>query len=411
MTEIFVLGGHQSDFARNWAREGAGLNGMLRESTLHALADAAIAPQDVQAVHVGNFCGELFAGQGLLASYLLEAVPEMGAIPGARHEAACASGSMALMAAIHAIKAGECDVALVAGVELMRNVSGEQAARYLGTAAWAGHEAQEARYLWPRMFSNLYEDYDVRYGMHYAHIAAIAENNFACARQNPLAQTRGWQFAEGAFRPDDALNPVVEGHMRRNDCGQVTDGVAVVVLASDTYVKARLAARVASLPRVLGWAQGGARLSYAGKLSDAKAQQAKPEGYLFPHLADCFGRALSRAGLASPWDLDAAEVHDCFSMTEYMLLEHMGLCAPGHAWQLVEAGDCFKGGKLPVNPSGGLIGGGHPVGATGVRMLLDAARQVSGRAGGCQVEGAKRVATLNVGGSTSAVASFVVGAA
>ena len=92
-----------------------------------------------------------------------------------------------------------------------------------------------------------------------------------------------------------------------------------------------------------------------------------------------------------------------------MAIDHLGLTAPGQSWQAIEDGRVERGGSLPINPSGGLIGGGHPVGATGVRMVLDASRQVTGRAGETQVDGASTFATLNLGGSASTVASFVVG--
>ena len=95
--------------------------------------------------------------------------------------------------------------------------------------------------------------------------------------------------------------------------------------------------------------------------------------------------------------------------TEYMAIEHLGMTAPGEAWKAIEDGSIEIGGRLPVNPSGGLIGGGHPVGATGVRMTLDAFKQVTGRAGDYQVEGAKTVQTLNIGGSTTTTVSLVVG--
>jgi acetyl-CoA C-acetyltransferase len=96
--------------------------------------------------------------------------------------------------------------------------------------------------------------------------------------------------------------------------------------------------------------------------------------------------------------------------TEYLALDHLGITAPGEAYRAVEDRTCEMGGRLPVNPSGGLIGLGHPVGATGVRMALDACRQVAGRAGDTQVAGAKRFGTLNIGGSATTVVSFVWGA-
>ncbi|MDE2395167.1 MAG: thiolase domain-containing protein, partial [Burkholderiales bacterium] len=107
--------------------------------------------------------------------------------------------------------------------------------------------------------------------------------------------------------------------------------------------------------------------------------------------------------------LDGIETHDCFTTTEYVAIDHYGITPPGQSWQAVDSGLIDFGGKLPINPSGGLIGGGHPVGATGARMLLDAARQVEGRAGDYQVEGARNFGTLNIGGSCATVCSFVVG--
>jgi acetyl-CoA C-acetyltransferase len=106
--------------------------------------------------------------------------------------------------------------------------------------------------------------------------------------------------------------------------------------------------------------------------------------------------------------MSGIETHDCFTTTEYMAIDHLGLTAPGQSWQAVEDGSIAPGGRCPVNMSGGLIGCGHPVGATGTRMLWDAARQVTGQAEACQIEGAQRIQTLNIGGSCATVVSFVV---
>jgi len=118
--------------------------------------------------------------------------------------------------------------------------------------------------------------------------------------------------------------------------------------------------------------------------------------------------AFRRASIADAFALDGIETHDCFTTTEYMAIDHFGITPPGQSWQAIEDGTIAADGRLPVNPSGGLIGAGHPVGATGVRMVLDAARQVSGTAGATQVEGARRFGTLNIGGSATTVVSFVV---
>ena len=102
------------------------------------------------------------------------------------------------------------------------------------------------------------------------------------------------------------------------------------------------------------------------------------------------------------------ETHDCFTTTDYVAIDHLGLTPPGQSWQAVENGRIERGGSCPVNMSGGLIGCGHPVGATGTRMLFDAARQVTNTAGACQIENAQRIQTLNIGGSCATVVSFVV---
>ena len=140
-----------------------------------------------------------------------------------------------------------------------------------------------------------------------------------------------------------------------------------------------------------------------------KLDAGKQSPYPFPHLRGTIEDAYRRANIAGVADLDAIETHDCFTITEYVALEHFGITAPGEAWKAIEAGSIKMDGNIPVNPSGGLIANGHPVGATGVRMLLDSYKQVTGTAGDYQVEGAKNVATLNVGGSLTTMASFVVG--
>ena len=156
--------------------------------------------------------------------------------------------------------------------------------------------------------------------------------------------------------------------------------------------------------RVLGWGHRTVGLSLQSKLD-----RSADEPYVLPHVAGTVRDALDRAQVSDITDLDGVETHDCFAMSEYMAIDHLGITPPGDGWKAVEAGDLERDGRLPVNPSGGLIGGGHPVGATGVRMLVDAARQVTGRAGETQVDGADRFATLNIGGSTATTCSFVVG--
>ncbi len=405
---IFILGGSQTDFARNWGREGAGIIELMQAATQDALLDARVEAADVAVAHIGNFVGELFAHQGLLGGFMGHIDPGFAGKPTTRHEGACASGSLAALAAMADLEAGRYDTALVLGVELMRNVPGQTAADHLGTAAWAGRETEGRTYIWPSMFADLAQEYDDRYGLKREHLAAIAKKNFANAKRNPTAQARGWAFTDASFEADDDANPVIEGWMRRHDCGQVTDGAAAIVLANEAGARAwadKNAVSLDSIPRIRGWGHTTSPMHLETKLQTTRGT----DELVFPYTRKAITDAYARAGIPGPEALDGIETHDCFTITEYMAIEHFGITPPGKAWQAVESGMLEFGGTLPVNATGGLIGLGHPVGATGVRMLRDAARQVSGRAGDCQIEGARTVATYNVGGAATANVSFVVG--
>jgi acetyl-CoA C-acetyltransferase len=400
-SSAWIAGSYQSDFARHYAREGLEISDMVGEAVAGTLEAAGLAARDVDAVHVGNAFGQLFTGQGQLGAMPATVEPGLWGKPAARHEAACASGSVAVLAAMADIEAGHYDRVLVIAVEQERNVPGDLAPRYLGAAAWLGHEGQDAKYMWPYMFSQLADEYDRRYGLDDKYLHAIAELNMANAKDNPLAQTRGWSFGPGGFADDDHDNPVVEGRLRRTDCAQVTDGVAGLLLVSDRIRADRPNDRPAV--RIAGWGHGTAGLPLQAKLDRSRDQP-----YVFPHVRRVITDAFARAGLDGAGELDGIETHDCFSMSEYMAIDHFGITEPGQSWKAVENGDLARDGAIPVNPSGGLIGVGHPVGATGVRMLHDAARQVTGRAGDCQVDGARTFATLNIGGSLTTAVSFVV---
>ena len=397
------MGGFQSDFARNRSRDDEGFDALTAEVVRGALHDAGMGAADVGTIHVANAFGQLFTGQGHLGAMPATIDPDLWGVPASRHEAACASGSVALLAATAELEAGRYDTALVVGVELERTVPGDQAAAHLGAASWVGHEGSP-RYVWPTAFSEVADEYDRRFGLDDAHLHAFAELAYRNARTNPLAQTREWRFGPHSFTDDPDANPVVAGRTRRNDCSQVTDGGAAVVLASDRWVRDHPEVlRRGRAARLAGWGHRTVGLPLAPKL-----ERSRTDTHVMPHVRDTFADALARAGLATVDDLDAVEVHDCFAASGYLAIDHLGITAPGDSWKAIESGEIERGGRIPVNPGGGLIGGGHPVGATGVRMVLDAARQVTGRAEGTQVEGARRVGTLNIGGSTATTCSFIV---
>jgi acetyl-CoA C-acetyltransferase len=407
MADIYVLGGAQTDFARNWAREGKGIYDLFAEVLVAAVEGSGIDPNRIESGHVGNFVGDLFARQGLLNGFFGHVYPELSNIPTARHEAACASGSMAILAAMNEILAGHVQVSAIVGLELMRNVPGQTGAEYLGAATWNGMEATDCEFPWPHMFDVILDEYDRRHGVNTDYLKEISRINFANARHNPHAQTRKWTFTDEHYTDDDELNPPVEGRVRKMDCGQITDGAASIIIAGPEaaadFARQR-GLKLADLPRIKGWGHRTAPL-----LLERKLELSAGQPLLFPHVRDTFDDALRRAGMQGIGDVDGLETHDCFTVTEYMAIDHSGLTEPGQSWQAIEAGRIAPDGDFPVNPSGGLIGLGHPVGCTGVRMVLDCARQVSGQASGRQVAGANNMITFNMGGSATTCASFVVG--
>jgi acetyl-CoA C-acetyltransferase len=407
VSPVYILGGYQTDFARSYAREGLDISDMMRESIEGALAISNIDVADVDTVHVGNAFSELQRQQGHLGAMASQLVPGLWGKPAMRHEGACASSSLAVLSAMSEIEAGRYDVALVIGVEEQKALPGDQSSIAQNAASWQGHEGISCTFMWPAVFGLLGEEYAYRYGLDRQYLNRISEINYGNAKLNPLAQTRDWKFTDLSFTDDDIANPIIEPGTRRQDCGQITDGATALVLVSERYMQqhvTRTNTKRAETAQILGWGHRNAGIKFLDKLD-----RSKNDTHVFPHVRDTITDAFNRAGVADVLQLDGIETHDCFTTTEYMAIDHFGITAPGESWKAIESGLIERDGKLPINPSGGLIGGGHPVGATGARMLFDAAKQVTGAAGDMQIENAKTFATLNIGGSLSTVASFVVG--
>jgi acetyl-CoA C-acetyltransferase len=408
-----MLGGYQSDFARSLAREGLGISDLTQEIVEGTLEAAGVDADEVDSVHVANAFGQLYTGQGHLGAMPASVVPELWGLPAMRHEAACASSSIAVLAAMSEIEAGRYDCVLVLGVEVERTMPGDQAARTQQAAAWVGHETDGVDFIWPATFDRIADEYDRRFGLDDAHLRAIGELNLTNAKDNPLAQTRDWRLNERSFGTDDRSNPPVAGRLRRNDCTQITDGGAGVVLVSDRWLADRQGAATPGgasgpLGRIAGWGHTTVSLGLEAKLRRSADGGADPSPFVMGHVRRAITDAHRRARIAGIDDVDCVETHDCMTPSEYLAIDHLGITGPGECWKAIEDGRIRRGGSIPVNPGGGLIGGGHPVGATGVRMLFDVAKQVSGTAGEPQVDGAQRAQTLNIGGSTATTVSFVV---
>lgn len=404
---VYILGGYQTDFARNWTKENKHIMAMIREGVAGGLSETGIDARDVEVGHVGNFAAELYAMQGHLGAFLVDADPAFSGLPTARHEAACASGSIALLAASAEIEAGRYDLAMVVGVEQMKTVDPKTGGDYLGTAAWYEREAEGVEFPFPKLFGKLGDEYDKRYGLKDEHLAHISAVNYSNAKRNPLAQTRSWYMTEDHANSTDKFNSIIGGRIKISDCSQVTDGAVTVFLASAKAAAAYAKKRgidLAKLPRILGWGHRTAPIEFTTKVAESAGQD-----YVLPHTRRAILDAFERAGVSGVGQIDAIETHDCFTTSEYMAIDHFGITRPGESWKAIEDGTIEMGGKTPINPSGGLIGAGHPVGATGCRQLLDAYKQVTATAGEYQVENARKVATLNIGGSGTTSCCFVVG--
>ena len=287
-TNVWILGGYQSDFSRNLTREGLDFADLTAEVVASTLAASRLEAAAIDVVHVANAFGELFAGQGHLGAMPATVHEGLWDTPSSRHEAACASGSVATLAAIADLRSGAYQTALVVGVELEKTVPGDTAADHLGAAAWIGHEGADAKFMWPNMFAQVADEYDRRYGLDEIHLRSIAQLNFANARSNPNAQTRGWTVPDlrAGRDGDDEVNPVIEGRLRRFDCSQMTDGGAGVVLVTDDYLRDHPDRR--PIGRIDGW---GHRTVGSRPAAEARPRGSRPLCHAARPRAPCSTRS------------------------------------------------------------------------------------------------------------------------
>lgn len=414
MSKVYILGGAQTDFERNWKKEGKGIVVILKEVMADGLAHAGLSFDDVKALNgdnrvacfVGNFIAEKYVDQGHLGAFLTEVDPAFYGVPSARYEAACASSSVAIDAAATKIKADEYDVAVVVGWELMKTVESRIGGDYLGRAAYYDKEGRGIDLPFPKLFGKLADETLKKYPeldkkRYMDALAKISVINYSNAKRNPLAQTRKWFMSyDQASTRDTETNPLVGGRLGVSDCSQVTDGAAVVVLCSERFLNER---GYEGKPIIKGYGHRTAPMLFEKKMADNEGSE-----YTLPWTRQACLDAYKRAGLTVD-DIDVFETHDCFTSSEYAAISAFGLTEPGHEYEAVENGLIAFDGDKPINPSGGLIGCGHPVGASGARMLLDLYKQVTGTAGGYQVEGAKNGMMLNIGGSATTNYVFIVG--
>lgn len=411
MEKVYILGGAQTDFERNWKKEGKNFIGLLRETIEDALRNTGLTYENIIelnkenriACFIGNFGAENYVKQGHLGALLTEVHPSFAGVPAARYEAACASGSVAIDAASSKLRSKDYDVAIVIGWELMKTLSPAECGDVLGLAAYYEKEAKGVEFPFPKLFGNIASEIIRRYPDKKNDIlnslSKISDKNYQNAKRNPLAQTRKWYMSlDKALERGTTNNPLIGDILAASDCSQVTDGAAVVVLTNSEYKSP-----ITTLSEIKGW---GHRV--APMLLEKKLEESRNSDYILPWTKQTIDDAYKRANLSVD-NIDVFETHDCFTSSEYLAYSSFGLCEPGQEVELIDSGRIHFDGLQPVNPSGGLIGAGHPVGASGVRMLLDIHKQVTNTAYGYQVNDAKNGLMLNIGGSATTNYSFIVG--
>ncbi|MBW7858565.1 MAG: thiolase domain-containing protein [Leptonema sp. (in: Bacteria)] len=432
MSATYILGGAQTDFSRNWTKEGKTFMSMMREVVDDGLREVGLDYDEIIrlnkdnriAVFVGNFDAEQYANQGHLGAFLTEVNPAFFGVPGARYEAACASGSVALDSASAKIRAGDYDVGIVVGVEVMKTVSSLVGGDFLGTAAYYAKEAKGVSFPFPKLFGKLADEVINRYGSKVGEqrimdgLGEISRINYGNAKNNPYAQTRSWFMnKEQATTRGGKFNAVVGGRLAISDCSQVTDGAALLVVASPKYAQefSKKSGRpMKSFAQLKGWGHRVAPVLFTKKM-----EESKDNDYILPWTRQAVVDSYKRAGLDID-QIDVIETHDCFTSSEYASISAYGMTKPGEEHIAIEEGTISMDGvtdagsvqrlkRKPVNPSGGLIGCGHPVGASGVRMALDLYKQVTDQANDYQVPGAKNGLMLNIGGSATTNYTFVIG--
>lgn len=386
-----IAGVGMTRFAKH---EDSGLKGLGTEAVRAALADAGLGPDALEAAFVANAAAGLVTGQECIRGQVILRSMGLGKLPVVNVENACASASTALQQAAALVTAGLYDVVLALGVEklshpdkqrsfaafrgavdveaLERILEGLRQSAVRGGARQAGEGAGQKRSMFMDLYAAAARAHMQRYGTTARQFAAVAAKNSRHGSLNPRAQFRD------ALTVDEVLAaPMIAEPLTRPMCSPIGDGAAAVVLVSERKARS-LGARVRVRTSVLhsGWDHG---------LDEPGTSEL------------CAREAFEEAGLG-PEDVDVIECHDATAPAELLAYESLGLCPKGDGGKLVDSGETRLGGRIPVNPSGGLLRKGHPVGATGLAQVVELCEQLEGRSGARQVEGARVALAHNGGG-------------
>ena len=372
MEHVFVSGVGMTRFARFPERS---LKDLTREAVDLALADAGVEKSDLQAAFAANSMAGIVTGQESIRGQVALNAMGITSIPVVNVENACASGATALHQAWTAIAAGLYEIVLVIGVEKLFHSDRSVTYRALASANDVELAASaEGKSSFLEESSRRLSAYMERSGATVRHVAKIAEKSHRNGSLNPLAQYREIYSLDQIMAA-----PMVTPPLTRLMCSPISDGAAALVLCS--------AARARKL--------GGHRIRIAGSVLRSAGPQA-PDG---EGIVERSARALYEMAALGPNDISVAEVHDTTAASELMLYERLGFCAPHEGPRFVDGGCGDLGGRLPVNPSGGLISRGHPVGATGIAQICELTWQLRRQAGPRQVAGARVALAHNAGGT------------
>ncbi|MFT5586465.1 MAG: acetyl-CoA acyltransferase [Cognaticolwellia sp.] len=400
---VFVAGGAITPFLGKghpdfiWKRHpdfGQRENPTLREHLTSAVTRAAenvgADLTMVDKAYVANFVGELFVNQGHLGAALAGVHPALALKPTMRVEGACASGGLAMVCGVDAIRAGS-DVVLVTGVEVQTTASARTGGDYLARAADYERQRGIDDFTFPALFARRTKAYREAFGVTEEDIARAAVKAYANANKNPLAHMHARKVDLAFASAPNDKNPNFLSHeeyapyLKVTDCSQVSDGAAAMFLVSEEGL-AKMGLKPSDAIELLGLGHATDSLYVDRDLREMTTTRTAAD------------QAYAQAGLNAV-DVDVAEVHDCFTVTELLMYEALGFAEPGRGAELLKEGVTEIGGALPVNTGGGLVGFGHPVGATGVKQVLELHRQMKGKCAEYQVPGTPSVGmTANMGG-------------
>jgi acetyl-CoA acyltransferase len=378
--KVFVVGVGMTKFEKPGRREGWDYPQMAKESGTKALDDAGIPFDQVEQAYVGYVYGESTAGQ--------RAVYELGmtGVPVVNVNNNCSTGSTALYLAAQAIRGGLADCTLALGFEKMQPGSlttsytdrEQPLMKHLLALAELYEFAMPAA---PYMFGAAGREHMDKYGTSAEHFAKIGYKNHKHSVNNPYAQF------QQEYSLEDILNaPTIYAPLTKLQCSPTSDGSGVAILASERFVESHgLADQAVEIV-------GQAMVTDMTDTFDGTAA-----GLVGKHMTRAAAdKVYAQSGLA-PDDVDVIELHDCFSSNELLTYEALGLCAEGEGAKLVDNDDTTYGGRWVVNPSGGLISKGHPLGATGLAQCSELTWQLRGTADKRQVEGARVALQHNIG--------------